>query len=370
MTGRRFVVDARTAVPHFPGIGRVVTGTVGAMPDLLTDAEGLVVLTAPHGWRPESHPRIEPVEVALSPTGLSQQRVIPVLLDRLGATLYHSPFLVMPYRPRIPTVVTIHDLIPLHDHGHHRVRQRAVFSLALRLAVRSADRLVAVSAATARELTVDRAVDPQRVRVVRSGVGAPFRPRPPDEVATVLQRLGVRTPYLLYVGSNKPHKGLRVLVDAVARLRHRELRLVVAGMWDDRYPLDSGDIDGRIHLAGWVEDAELAALFAGSVAAVVPSLDEGFGLPALEALSCGAPLVASDLPCLREVAGEAAEWVPPGNAEALAAAIDGLHADPRSADTLRAAGLRRARCFPWGETARRMLNVYRELADQPGCRRR
>lgn len=351
-------------MPRFPGIGRVVSGTVGALPDALGDDERLVVLAAPDGWRPDPDPRVEVIELEASATSVAQQWQVRRLLRRLTPAGYHSFYVVMPYLTPAPTVVTVHDLIPRHSLPGGGPRQRLLFEVALRCALRAADAVVTVSEATAAELVRRGDVRRERLTVVSPGVGTPFSPRPEAEVAAVREALGLGRAYALYVGMNKPHKGLSVLLDAVARRPREDLELVVAGPHDDRFPLAPHSVDAaRLRYVGRVPDRQLAALYSGTAMVVVPSLDEGFGLPALEALACGAPLVASSLPALQEVAGDVAAWVPAGDAEALAATMSALLADDRRRAALAAAGPNRARRFSWAAAAARTLDVYRKVAN-------
>jgi alpha-1,3-rhamnosyl/mannosyltransferase len=175
--------------------------------------------------------------------------------------------------------------------------------------------------------------------------------------------------YVLYFGSNKPHKNLPRLVEAFARWhtesRESQIRLVVAGQWDVRYPeakQRAEDLNAPVLFIGSVDDAALPALYSSATAFVFPSLYEGFGLPPLEAMACGVPVVCSNAASLPEVVGDAALLVNPRAAEEIAAAITRVLTDAALRDELRAKSLVRASQFSWERTARATLRVYESVA--------
>ncbi len=185
-------------------------------------------------------------------------------------------------------------------------------------------------------------------------------------------RFSLPRDYLLYLGSNKPHKNLVRLVEAwrivvASGVQAADVPLVIAGAWDARYPearqrVDTLGLADRVLFLGPVADADLPALYAGARAFVFPSLYEGFGLPVLEAMACGAPVICADGSSLPEVAGEAALLVDARDVEALATAIRRVLADADLAGELRRRGVQQAARFSWAQTAQRTLEVYRVLA--------
>ncbi len=226
--------------------------------------------------------------------------------------LFHSPWMAGALlRPRVPTVVTVHDLVHQKRPGEHL---RAGLRGGMRgLALARATRVIVPTHAVAVDAEEILGVEPDRIDVIAEAAASAFSPRPAEEVAAVRERYEVPEDYLLWVGHlghPDPHRRVTALVEAP-----RELPLVLvgaAGAW-------ARELTGVL-LTGEVDDDELAALYTGAHALVLPSEDEGFGLPAVEALACGTPVVASDGPSLREVLDGRATFVDAGNVAGLVAA--------------------------------------------------
>src|SRR5581483_7773473 len=206
-----------------------------------------------------------------------------------------------------------------------------------------------------------------KTRVAPLGV-TPLTPLSPSPLEGEGDR-GVRgTPYLLYVGSNKPHKNLPRLVAAFAQVAPCvEGRLLIAGAWDPRYPEAADEarrhgLEGRVVFEHRPSDARLNELFAGAIGFVFPSLYEGFGLPVLEAMAAGLPVATSDRGSLGEVAGDAALRVNPDDTASIAAAMERLYGDADLRARLSAEGRARAALFPWSRTAHDTWAVYEEVA--------
>ncbi len=364
-----FCLDARTAHDHFPGVGRYTVNLARALVPGLDASETLIVLrdpSRPSPWDLSTlgGARLRLVDMAVSPFSAHQQWAVPRRLRQLNVGLYHSPYYLMPFRPGVDAVVTLHDLIPLCYPGYFTRLQRLIFALTVRLAVRAARTVIVDSASTAADVQRLLRVPAQRVAVIPAAADPIFSPQPADADAAVRGHLHLPPRYVLYVGSNKPHKNLPRLVEAWARLRPQAVPLVIAGLWDARYlqarqraeALQLGD---AVRFAGAVRDDVLPALYRGATLFVFPSEYEGFGLPVLEAMACGAPVACSRAASLREVAGEAAAYFDPLGVESIADAIAGLLGDDSGRAELAQRGLERAAGFSWDETARRTLQVYR-----------
>lgn len=369
-----YILDARTATNHFPGIGRYVANLAKATALLLRPNERLILLRDP--GRPSSWDlatpggdRVQVVDVPLSPFSLRPQWAIPRLLHRLGADLYHSPYYLMPYRPGVPTVLTVYDLIPRLFPQYVSFRARCLFRLAMALALRAANHVIVISAMTGSDLQAIFQVKPDRVTVIPLAADPAFYPRPSAEVEAIRLKYGLPEVFILYVGSNKPHKNLARLIRALAQFAIRDPRsaipLVVAGVWDPRHP-EPRLLAERLGLKGirWlgpVPEADLPALYSGATLFVFPSLYEGFGLPVLEAMACGTPVICSQTSGLSEVAGDAALLVDPYNVDAWAMAIEKALADRSLREEMRAKGLAQAARYSWQRTARATLAVYERL---------
>lgn len=369
-----YVLDARTATNHFPGIGRYVAHLAHALDRLLTPDEEMTVLyrpnaparqpVCPHAWQ-----RTTCLPVNTSPFTPPQQWQIPSLLHHLRATLYHSPYYLMPYRPQRPTILTVYDVIPLRYPYYVSWRARLLFRLMKRLAIRTADAIIAISHATARDMQTFFNVDPTRMHVIPLAADRHFRPLPPEKQAEARTRMGLPARYVLYVGSNKPHKNLTRLVRAWATLRPPDTTLIIAGAWLPAYPeplqlaMHLGLGEQQIRFLGPVDEHDLPALYASALAFVFPSLYEGFGLPVLEAMACGVPVACSNVSSLPEVAGEAALLFDPHDANAIAAALERLLHDTTLRETLAAQGLAQAARFSWEATAQQTVALYRQTAN-------
>jgi glycosyltransferase involved in cell wall biosynthesis len=285
-----------------------------------------------------------------------------------GAEVWHGPHYTLPLRLDPPAVVTVHDLT-FFEHPEWHERSKVVFfRRMIRAAVARAAAIVAVSGATA-DAVGDLLAPRVPVLTIPHGVDhVRFRPGNPGDGGDLglLAGLGVRPPYLAFVGTLEPRKALPVLVDAFARLagEHPDLRLVLAGRdgWGTeavRTAVAESGVATRILRVRWIPDEALPALFRQASVVAYPSHEEGFGLPALEALACGAPLVTSAESPMAEVAGPAALLVPAGNAGALAWALNRVLADPGLADRLRHDGPKSAAPYTWEASARLHLDAYR-----------
>jgi glycosyltransferase involved in cell wall biosynthesis len=275
----------------------------------------------------------------------------------------------LPGRGPWALVTTVHDLVPLRYPDLVPSRHRWAVRGLLGGALRRAQRVIAVSETTRGEILARYRLPPARVVVVPEAASPHFAPLPPPVLAATRARYGLDRPYVLFVGFLEPKKNLDVLLDAVARLRRAgtwgqtELVVVGASGWGPdpaRRALALG-LDGAVRFVGPAPDADLPGLYGGALAFAFPSRWEGFGLPALEAMASGTPVVASNRGALPEVTAGAALLVEPEPAP-LAAAIERLLAEPALRERLRAAGLARAAQFSWERTARETLAVYRAAA--------
>lgn len=385
MAGRRYILDARTTTAHFPGICRYVRNLAQALVPLLEADERLLLLhnqADPTAWDPTSlaSPQVEIIPTSVSPFALAQQWQIPQLLrarrHQLSATrqqpLYHSPYYLMPYRPGVPTVLTVYDLIAmLHPQAVSR-RARLLFRITTRLALRTSQHVIAISEATRQDLLAHFPLPRRRVTTIPLAAAPRFQPQSATAIARLRRQYALPERYLLYLGINKPHKNLVRLIEAYAKL-HRSLStahpppLIIAGAWDERYPqprqrVDALNLAGAVRFLGRVSDADLPALYSGATLFVFPSQYEGFGLPVLEAMACGAPVACSDTSSLPEVAGEAALLFDPADVDAIAAAMQRPLRDENLRRVLAQHSLQQARRFSWPRTAEETLACYRSVA--------
>jgi alpha-1,3-rhamnosyl/mannosyltransferase len=367
MSGAVGILDVRTVSSHFPGIGRYAAGLARALASLGGPPAIRLLHAAP------ADPRLPigslgGIACDVSPFAWRQQWQVPRVLRRAGAALYHSPYYLMPFAPGVPAIVNCFDLIPLTVPGLFSPVRRFVYRAAHVLAFRAATVVLVPSDATRREVV--RVFPSQAPKIDVLPVGWQFEPRlEVAEAARLRGALGVPDRYVLHVGSDKPHKNLRGLADAWRTLVERDSPaargtwLVLAGPRERRYdaarqPLERLGAAGRILSLGMVTDAALDALYGGATLFVFPSLAEGFGLPVVEAMAHGTPVVCSSVAALLELSGGAAVAVDPMDTHALAAAIERLLGAPVERETLRAAGLARVAAFDWETVVRRTRQLY------------
>ena len=269
----------------------------------------------------------------------------------IGADVYHSPLLRGPlFRGRPPFVITVHDLVPVRWPETMPRWHRFYTSRFIGRMLGAADRIITPSQDTADDLNALLKVSPEKIRVVPNGVDGFFFERSRDTPTE-------RTPYVLFVGTPEPRKNLARLVSAMTILRERgfseSLVVVGGGGWGDDLPAVSDT-----HKVGRVTDDELRSLYANASCLALPSLHEGFGLPALEAMAVGTPVVAGRSGALPEVTGGAAVLVDPQSASAIA---DGISTAISERDRLIDLGHARANAFTWEKAAQLTAAVYREV---------
>jgi alpha-1,3-rhamnosyl/mannosyltransferase len=345
------------------GIGTYIRELLGALARLEPKLR-IVAFGTPGQARQLELPGAEWVEVRAGKYSLAEHVVLPAAVRAAAVDLFHAPHYVLPFGLHCPSVVTVHDAIHVlfPRTAFHRLYGRFM----IRSACRRARRVIAVSETTARDLRERLGVAADKVRVIRNGVASRFRPLPPEAVERHRTALGLSRPYVLFVGNSLPHKDVPTLVRAWGLLPEPRPDLVLCGQGLDRDPVVSrvlGEVRGaseRIRRIGVLADEALVALYNGAALVVTASLYEGFGLPVLEAMACGTPVVATEAGALPEVAGEAALFAPPRRVDLLAERMYRLLADPKLRGRLRESGLRRAASFSWEEAARHTLAVYEE----------
>jgi glycosyltransferase involved in cell wall biosynthesis len=285
-----------------------------------------------------------------------------------GAELVHAPSLAVPPRPKVPLVVTVHDAAVELFPESFPARGRQFHRMGLAAAAERADLVITVTAAAADEIVTHSSIPEDRIRVVHHGVEAASIE--PSVRQLVLANHGLAgRPYVLWVGSLEPRKAVGTVVAAMAELRrarrHVDVQLVLAGYegWlnDDVVgPEDRAALGSALHQIGRVPERDLWSLYGGATVFAFPSRHEGFGLPVIEAMAEGVPVLASDIPAIREVSGGAARLVAPGDVKEWADALDQLLSDQTTRQQMAVAGRARSERFSIGAFAASTRAVYRE----------
>lgn len=304
---------------------------------------------------------------------LWEQAVQPFALQKEGVDLLHALAFVVPLLSPCPSVVTIYDLsFLLYPEGFKRAK-RFYLSLFTRLSARRARRIIAISENTKRDVVRLLGVSPDKVDVVYCGIDEAFRPLAKDQVASFRAKRGLPERFILFVGTIEPRKNITTLIEAFANLHTCEpanLKLVIGGakgwFYQDVFArVEELGLEDAVIFPGYIPASELPWWYNAAELFVYPSLYEGFGLPPLEAMACGTPVIVANTSSLPEVVGEAGLTVDPLDVEGLAVAIRRVLDDETLWQEMREQGWQRAKGFSWTKTAREIVQVYRRAM---GCK--
>jgi glycosyltransferase involved in cell wall biosynthesis len=364
----RVAVDARLVAYQPAGIGNYTLSLLAGLADLV-DREHLVALISRKDTLvAQTLPVVDRRRLMTPPHHRLEQAALAAELVGLDVDVYHAPDFVPPLARRFPAVVTVHDLAFVRWPELLTAESRRYYGQIGR-ALESAERTIAVSRCTRDDLVELLGADPRRIDVVHEAADPRYRPATPDEIASARARHGLPDEYFLFVGTREPRKNLGRLLEAYASVATQPgcPGLVVVGRagWlgeDLEARARSLGIAERVVFTGGLPSDELVAIYSGALAFVFPSLYEGFGLPALEAMACGAPVVAARAGSLPEVVGDAALLVDPLDSAHIAAGMARVWREP----SLRAELIERGRAqvgrFSWRRAAEETLDVYRRAA--------
>jgi glycosyltransferase involved in cell wall biosynthesis len=305
------------------------------------------------------------------PYSIREQLTVPLDLRREGINLFHAPHYVLPPLTPCRSVVTIHDCIHLRFPQYLPNRLAYGYARAsLWIATHRSSRVLTVSEASKRDILRYFRVPESKINVIYNAIDERFGEAPDDEeVARVRERYQLNDPFVLYAGNIKPHKNLERLIEAFHMLRKGDLehvKLLIIGDEISKYAtlrraVHHYKLHKHVRFFGFVPDKTLAVLYRLASVFVFPSLYEGFGLPPLEAMASGTPVITSNVSSLPEVVGDAALLIDPYDAGAIAAAMRQVLTEPALREDLRRRGLQRVREFSWERSVRRVREIYGEV---------
>ena len=375
----RVAIDAQILRPAMSGVERAVHSLLKALHETAPEFEFLIYYPRGLGRPSEKdapnvryrHPLIpntfRPLRICWD------QAILPLRLRRDHIDLLHAPAYVGPLLSHVPSVLTIYDMIAL-KFPHLCKRTNVLhYRLIMPPSARRAARIIVPSECTKRDVIALLRVPEEKLRVVPLGVSPAFRPvDDPARLAAMRRRYGLPERYILYLGNLEPKKNLPHLLRAFAEARrsgHITHRLVLAGQkaWrtDELHrTLRKKRLQQSVMLLGGIPEEDLPALYSGASCFVFPSLYEGFGLPPLEAMACGTPVITTRAGALPEVVGNAALTLSSGDTRELRIAVEKVAANQFLRNRLRAYGLERAKQFTWERTAQETVKVYKEVLNE------
>jgi glycosyltransferase involved in cell wall biosynthesis len=366
--------DATTLTGQISGVGGYTARLLQALCDEVgRQAFGRLVVFSNREIRFASPPEVEVYVGRRFPVrSVWMQLLLPSILREVRPEVVHFTNYLAPVLTDTPYVVSFHDMSLTLLPEAHTLKKRLLTASLIPTVARRARRILVPSESTRRDVTRLLAVDPGRIRLVPYAASPLYRPL--SDGPSALARRGVRPPYFLYVGTIEPRKNLARALRAFARIAPSlpEHQFVIVGQsgWKYGEVLNEArrpDLAGKVVITGYVPEEELPLLYNHAIALVYPSLYEGFGLPLVEAMACGTPVLTSAGSSLSEVAGDAALLVDPLREDELAAAMSALATDERLRADLRRRGFLRSAAFSWERTARETIEVYREVAEEgPG----
>ena len=318
----------------------------------------------------KERPNVDLQAVQLPLYSPAEQLTLPLLLAHARADIFHSPYVVLPLLAHIKSVITIHDLIFEH-YPEYRPQSylQKLYQPVTQLCVKRARQILTVSESTARDILTYYHVGSTNIHVIGNAIDPIFRPESdPERVAIVRERYGLPKRFILTVGAGRPHKNVEVLVEAFALLDPSLAgTLVIGGERDPRFPdnvgtlIDTHGIATSVKRIGMIQEADLPIVYSLAEVFVFPSLIEGFGLPPLEAMACGTPVLASTTSAVAEVVGDAALTFDARNPQQLATMLKAVLSDNTLLAPLVQRGQEHIRTFTWEQVAYKTLKAYAEL---------
>ena len=372
----RIGIDARFYGSLGKGLGRYTERLIHHLEQLAPAGDEFVIFLRQENWADyqPANPRFTKQLADFPWYSIAEQVRMPKLVRAAQLDVMHYPHFNVPVLTPKPFVVTVHDLILTHFPTRRATTlgplkywlKQLAYRVVLSRAVARASRILTVSEFTKQDIQQYFGYDPKKITVAYEAVDA--FPRPAVNDAEVRTRLQLPQRFLLYVGNAYPHKNLEQLIALVQALpaHYRDLHVVIVCKQDYflqrvQALVQQANVADRVHFTGYVSDADLGALYRLAHAYIFPSLYEGFGLPPLEAMAQGTPVLSSDAACMREILGAAALYFNPRDVHGMLAALQKLDADPATRAKLIAAGRAQVQRYSWSALARTTLQAYHDF---------
>jgi glycosyltransferase involved in cell wall biosynthesis len=370
----RIGIDATALPPQPVGAGNYIIQLIRALAGLEVEDE-FVVFAQRKGHALIDIPEIDSFEwVILEDSNpgsrlIWEQTIFPQLIKKSGVDLLHSLHYTRPVRLPCASVVTFHDMtFFLYPELHTRAK-RLFFPQAIRVSARLADALIANSESTRQDVIRVLGISPEKIKTTQLGVNSAFRPiNDPVAKRKIAEKYDLPERFILYVGLIEPRKNLPLLISAYRRLLDsgENYKLVLVGRYGWMYDellkqMNNLDLEGMIHFTGYVSQEDLPLVYNLSSLFAYPTSYEGFGLPVLEAMACGVPVITTDVSSLPEIVGEAGILVPVNDVEALYGAMIEVLRDEDLRQEMTNKGILRAAKFSWEQTAKLTFQVYQQV---------
>jgi glycosyltransferase involved in cell wall biosynthesis len=368
----RIGIDARLVYYSQAGIGQYILHLVDGLATIDQETEYVLLQSRKDDTTILDQPNFRRVSLWTPSHHRLERYSMNVELMRLGLDVLHSPDFIPPHRPSCKSVITVHDLAFLL-YPHFLTKESARYYGHIDQAVRWTDHIIAVSNSTKRDTTQHLGVPEDKITVVYEAASPIFRPLDKGEAQEqVRNRHGVEGPFLLFVSTIEPRKNVPTLLRALWQLLEcykEDVRLVLAGgkgwLFEDAFTLvEELRLDDRVHFVGRVSSEDLLYLYNAAELLAHPAFYEGFGLPPLEAMACGLPVIVSNVASLPEVVGDAGLLIDPHDIDELTVAMWRILNDSELRQEMRAKGFRQAERFSWERAARETLAIYRQVAEK------
>lgn len=378
MNGIRVGFDARYINDRYHGIGRYAFNLIKTLIESYPQNTYIIFC----GQAPDS--RFNWSDIADRPNVvisqgpkklyLPQEQVAwKKIIQRAQIDIFHTPYFVAPLWTTIPVVITIHDLIfERYPQYMPMAWGRPYYRLLMKLSLNKARRAIVVSSSTQADLARFYPGNAHKTRVIAEGIESHFQPvTDADQLKNIAEKYGLKLPFLLTVGAGRPHKNHVRLVMAYREISSKiPHTLVIAGPPDKRFPdiarqvVNESGLADRVRFLDWVNEADLPGLYSLADLVVLPSLIEGFGLPALEAMACGTAITAAEIDSFREIIGEAGNYFNPLKPEEITEKIDSLLQNRNCLERLSNLGRTRASQFTWIKAGASVQQIYGEIVEK------